>query len=331
MPQEELERVFVDNTPTEVDISLTNIGSNGIIENPIQEPAKVEAEVVPPVKTQETPPVNDAYDSKEANRLYIAAQREKQEATAMLKEVQEAKSILEAKKNWKDDPEGFVRSVLGETEATDFLDNYIQKKISGKPVDPEVSKTNRKLQELETIVMQKEQAEQETRNQQQAMAFVQSDIVPILNANLEKYEALLAHHNDDVVQAGIEIFNIEFQKYQEQVKSGNTSASPKFDHSVIAENVDKFYQPLIEENLEKHAKIASTKKRFAKWAKEQIQAKVETKSTEIAKPKLPPADYKAPQSKEKSKLLPGDKESRIAAIARMTPEEYAAALQRASR
>jgi hypothetical protein len=150
-------------------------------------------------------------------------------------------------------------------------------KPENKPEDPRDKKI-RELEERQTQYAKEREIEVKTYKDQQEMAAhnqaIQSNVIPLITNNAEKYECLLANYGKD---AAIQVYQTTLDLYYKDEK--NEDGSP-YTFEQVADQMEKYWAEFIEAGLNSASKMKRFANRFGQSpnSKQQINQSSQTET-----------------------------------------------------
>jgi hypothetical protein len=207
-----------------------------------------------------TPEVKATPDA-EARKLFLDAQKAKRRADEMEKKA--AGSLAKAEAFEKaislaqsgEDPTA-VLTAAG-LDPIKFYQNMTQYALSdkGKPEDPVQKELREHRERLDKYSKDLEQQANTIKEKEEMAAHNQviaSSVIPMLNANPEKYETLLMEYGPN---AAVEVYKTVYEIYQQ------TGKARKFDE--VADEMEKYWSDKVEAGLNNALKLKKFHNRFS--------------------------------------------------------------------
>ena len=316
------------------DYSVRNMGTRGHIPDPRNaiKPDVVETPITDPEPTKA--------EVRDARKLLIEAQKAERRASEMEKKAKaklaHADKLAEALEKAKVDP--YALADAAGINRADYLDNLINATLPGKnqeqnPLVIEIE--NLKKQQADYIAETKRAQEESltAREQEEILSYKKSTIFPMLQADVDKYEALLLIHNGNYASACDEIYSLQSSLYNDEVEQAKLKGENPDNVKVYPlEQVALELDALHNKSLEDGIKMTLKGKRFAKYVaasqttdsasqdKRDTTAETEYPKTVISKPRLPPADFQ-PVAKTSKNIKNMSKEEYIASVMKKSDEK----------
>lgn len=211
-------------------------------------------------------PTTEAKPDAEARKLFLEAQKTKRRADEMEKKAQANLAKADAFEKAVslaasgEDPTAVLKAAG--LDPIKFYQNMTSYALTdkGKPEDP-VQKELREHKErldqyaknLETqAATMKEKEEMAAHNQ-----VISTNVIPMLNANPERYETLLMEYG---ANAAVEVYKTVYEIYQQ------TGKARKFDE--VADEMEKYWSDKVESGLNNALKLKKFQNKFAQASSE---------------------------------------------------------------
>lgn len=289
------------NTNDAPPIKTVDTNNREIVESEVQANEPILS--VPPAQEAQEEAKGTKNPDAEARKLFLQAQRAKREADELNKRARTNLSKVEAFEKAKnlaesgEDPTALLTAAG--LDPIKFYRDMTTYALSdkGKPEDPVQKELREHKERLDKYAKDlevqaasiKEKEENAIHNQ-----VIQQSVIPLLTANLDKYETLLMEYG---ANAAVEIYKTVWEIYKE------TGKTRGFDE--VADEMEKYWSDKVEAGLNSAFKLKRFQSRFAQETKNEAQRQQLPDHQETT--------YRSPtlSNKHSAAPVPSNKQTRI--------------------